>query len=102
MTTQRREASGVAPWSQLGRLTTHFASADESSTSKRDKPNPSAYPSSQAQETRVSDPYLTAIEQALGELSDVDSNAVAQHIKQLAKMSKKRRHAILTLTEEET
>jgi len=45
---------------------------------------------------------LTAIEQALGELSDVDSNAVAQYIKQLAKMSKKRRHAILTLTEEET
>ena len=58
-------------------------------------------PSSQAEQTRVSDPYLTAIEQALGELSDVDRNAVAQHIKKLAKMSKKRRHAILTLTEEE-
>ena len=86
---------------QLGKLTPHFASADESSTSKRDKPNPSAYPSSQAQETHVSDPYLAAIEQALGELSDVDRNAVAQHIKKLAKMSKKRRHAILTLTEEE-
>lgn len=85
----------------LGRLAIHFASADKSITSKRDKPNPSAYPSSQPQQTRGSDPYLTAIEQALGELSDVDRNAVAQHIKKLVKMSKKRRHAILTLTEEE-
>ena len=58
-------------------------------------------PSSQAEQTRVSDPYLTAIEQALGELSDVDRNAVVQHIKKLAKRSKKRRPAILTLTEEE-
>ena len=69
--------------------------------SKRDKSNPSTYPSSQAQETHISDPYLAAIEQALGKLSDVDRNTVAQHIKELAKMSKKRRHAILTLTEEE-
>jgi len=63
--------------------------------------NYSAYPSSQAQETQFSDPYLTAIEKALGELSDVDRNAVAQHIKSLATMSNKRRKAILTLTEEE-
>jgi hypothetical protein len=52
------------------------------------------------QETHVSNSYLTAIEQALGGLSDVDRNAVAQHIKTLVKMSKKRRCAILTLTEE--
>ena len=66
-----------------------------------DKPSPIAYPSSQVQETHVSDSYLTAIEQALGGLSNVDRNAVAQHIKKLAEMSKKWRYAILTLTEEE-
>ena len=58
-------------------------------------------PSSQEQETRIFEPYLTSIEQALGELSGVERDAVAQHINALATMSKKRRHAILTLTEEE-
>ena len=87
---------------QLGSLATHILSDDETSTYKMDKPSPSECPSSQAQETQFSDPYLTAIELALGELSDVDRNAVARHIKKLAKMSKKRRYAILTLTEEET
>tara|TARA_B100001123_G_scaffold331933_1_gene374428 strand:- start:1352 stop:1567 length:216 start_codon:yes stop_codon:yes gene_type:complete len=56
-------------------------------------------PSSQAQETRVSEPYLTSIKQALGELSGVERDAVAQHINALATMSKKRRNAIMALTE---
>ena len=86
---------------QLGKLATRFASADESSACKRDNPNPSSIPSSQAQQARIVDPFLPAIEQALSVLSDVDRNAVVQHIKKLAKMSKKRRRAILTLTEEE-
>ncbi len=34
-------------------------------------------------------------------LPGVERDAVAQHINALAKMSKKRRHAILMLTEEE-
>ena len=55
---------------QLGNLATHFASTSKYSTSERGKSNPSAYPSSQAQETRVSEPYLTSIEQGVGELDD--------------------------------
>ena len=77
-------------------------SDDTASTYNGANQNPSTIPSSQAQETRVSEPYLTSIEQALGELPSVERNAVAQHINALATMSKKRRHAILTLTEEET
>ena len=69
---------------QLGKPATHFASADESSACKRGNPNPSTIPSSQAQQTRIVDPYLPAIEQALSALSDVDRNAVVQHIKKLA------------------
>ena len=77
-------------------------SDDTASTYNGANQNPSTIPSSQAQETRVSEPYLTSIEQALGELPGVERDAVAQHINALATMSKKRRHAILTLTEEET
>ena len=79
-----------------------FTSQSTAGTYKISPANPSTIPSSQAQETRVSEPYLTSIEQALGELPSVERNAVAQHINALATMSKKRRHAILTLTEEET
>ena len=87
---------------QLGKLATHIASTSKYSISERGKSNPSTIPSSQAQETRVSEPYLTSIKQALGELPSVERDAVAQHINALATMSKNRRHAILTLTEEET
>ena len=78
-----------------------FTSQSTAGTYKSSSANTSSIPSSQAQETRVSEPYLTSIEQALGELSGVERDAVAQHINALATMSKKRRHAILTLTEEE-
>ncbi len=78
-----------------------FTSQNTAGTYKSSPANPSTIPSSHAQETRVSEPYLTSIEQALGELSGVERDAVAQHINALATMSKKRRHAILTLTEEE-
>jgi len=47
-------------------------------------------------------PQLGIIQQALAMLPGVERDAVAQHINALATMSKKRRHAILTLTEEET
>ena len=46
-------------------------------------------------------PQLGIIQQALVMLPGVERDAVAQHINALATMSKKRRHAILTLTEEE-
>jgi len=47
-------------------------------------------------------PQLGIIHQALAMLPGVERDAVAQHINALATMSKKQRHAILTLTEEET
>ena len=77
------------------------ANVETKSTCNNANSNTSSIPSSQAQETRVFEPYLTSIEQALGELPSGERNAVAQHINALATMSKKRRHAILTLTEEE-
>ena len=94
-----RTSGGISQ--QIYSLPDDSTNHDETTTSKQVPANPSAYPSSQAQETRVSEPYLTSIEQALGELPGVERNAVAQHINALATMSKKRRHAILTLTEEE-
>ena len=78
------------------------ANVETKSTCNNANSNTSSIPSSQAQETRVFEPYLTSIEQALGELPSVERDAVAQHINALATMSKKRRYAILTLTEEET
>ena len=78
------------------------ANVETKSTCNNANSNTSRFPCSQAQETRVFEPYLTSIEQALGELPGVERDAVAQHINALATMSKKRRHAILTLTEEET
>ena len=55
---------------QLGRLTACLASADESSTSKRGKPNPRTYPSSQAQNISNSDTDLVALINAWATLPD--------------------------------
>ena len=41
------------------------------------------------------------IQKALAILPGIERDAVVQHINALAAMSKKRRHAILTLTEED-
>ena len=57
--------------------------------------------SSRNEKTNEITPQLEIIQQALAMLPGVERNAVAQHINALATMSKKRRHAILTLTEEE-
>ena len=47
-----------------------FTSQSTAGTYKSSSANTSSIPSSQAQETRVSEPYLTSIEQGVGELDD--------------------------------
>ena len=77
------------------------ANVETKSTCNNANSNPSTIPSSQAQQTGQTDAQSTAIERELAKLADVDRDAMTRHVIALATMSKKRRHAILTLTEEE-
>ncbi len=81
---------------QLGKLAAHSASADKSSTYESGNANYSADDSNQAQ----IGPEAAAIAQILAKLSDSERRAITNHIKTLTSMSKKRRAAILTLTNE--
>ena len=78
-----------------------FTSQSTTDTYKRYPANPSTGPSSQTQQTGQTDAQSTAIERELGKLADVDRDAMTRHVIALATISKKRRHAILTLTEKE-
>ncbi len=77
------------------------ANVDTNSTFNNANSNTSSRHSSRNEKQTEITPQLEMIQKALAILPGVERDAVAQHIHALAKMSKKRRHAILTLTEEE-